>query len=112
MAINLSVVSQTSLLPSIDSLLSTGRYQLALTTLQSQPDSFFTNLKQGRIYESIDNYRKAAECYAKAIQFNDDYNTKLKLATTYVVLRKYHEAINIYAELVDHDHENLLWLTI
>lgn len=102
------VEAQTSTFAVSDSLFAKGRYQLALKQLEKMPQSFETNLKMAIIYESIDDDKKAANSFEKALTFKNDFNTKLKLAKAYQRLDKPTLAVPIYEELVAKDSLNLV----
>ncbi|OSY87487.1 hypothetical protein WH52_11520 [Tenacibaculum holothuriorum] len=102
------VEAQTSTFTSIDSLVFRGRYKQALGLLKSQPESFHNLYKTARIYDALDNYKKAAKNYAKAITYKQDYATKLKLATIYKKQGANKKAIDLYESIINNDVDNLL----
>lgn len=102
------VEAQTSTFSMADSLFAKGRYKLALKELDKKEPSFLSNYKKAIIYESIDNYIKTVEFLEKAINFKEDYKTKLKLAKNYRRLKKSKKAIKIYEEIVAKDSLNLV----
>lgn len=102
------VEAQTSTFIVADSLFAKGRYKLALQELDKKEASFLSNYKKAVIYESIDNYKKAAEFLEKALVFNEDENTKLKLANNYQRLQLLQKSIIIYEEILAKDSLNLV----
>lgn len=102
------VEAQTSTFSASDSLFAKGRYKLALSTLDKMEDSYLSNYKKAVIYESIDNYKKAAYFLEKAITFKDDEKVKLKLAKNYRTLKQSKKAIPIYEEILAKDSMNLV----
>ncbi|SDR71836.1 Tetratricopeptide repeat-containing protein [Polaribacter sp. KT25b] len=102
------VEAQTSIFTVSDSLFAKGRYKLALQELDKNTPSFLSNYKKAVIYESIDNFKKAAEFLEKAIGFKDDDNTKLKLAKNYQRLQILGKSIKIYEEILVKDSLNLV----
>jgi tetratricopeptide (TPR) repeat protein len=102
------VEAQTSTFAVSDSLFAKGRYKLALKELDKSPPSFLSNYKTAVIYESIDNYKKAAYFLEKALTFKDDEKAKLKLAKNYRALKLSQKAIPIYEEILDKDSLNLV----
>ena len=65
------VEAQTSTFAVADSLFEKGRYKMALKELDKSDASFLSNYKKAVIYESIDDYKKAAQFLEKAITFKD-----------------------------------------
>ena len=61
----LKVGAQTSTFSVADILFEKGRYKLALKELENKPSSFLSNYKKAVIYESIDDYKKAAQFQKK-----------------------------------------------
>ena len=104
----LKVEAQTSTFSVADSLFAKGRYKLALKELDKKEDSFLSNYKKAVIYESIDNYKNAAQFFKKALTFKEDYKTKLKLAKNYRSLKLSKKAIPIYEEILAKDSLNLV----
>ncbi|UAM97064.1 tetratricopeptide repeat protein [Polaribacter litorisediminis] len=102
------VEAQTSTFAVSDSLFAKGRYQLALKELDKSAPSFLSNYKTAVIYESIDNYKKAANFLEKALTFKDDEKTKLKLAKNYRSLKLSQKAIPIYEDILAKDSLNLV----
>lgn len=102
------VEAQTSTFAVSDSLFAKGRYKLALQELGKCEPSFLSNYKTAVIYESIDNYKKAAYFLEKAITFKDDEKAKLKLAKNYRALKLSNKAITIYEEILAKDSLNLV----
>jgi tetratricopeptide (TPR) repeat protein len=102
------VEAQTSTFAVSDSLFANGRYQLALTELENKEASFLSNYKKAVIYESIDNYKKAAEFLENALTFKEDKKAKLKLSKNYRSLKQSHKAISIYEEILENDSLNLV----
>ena len=102
------VEAQTSTFAVSDSLFAKGRYKLALKELNKSESSFLSNYKTAIIYESIDNYKKAAYFLEKAIAFKDDEKAKLKLAKNYRALKLSKKAIPIYEEMLAKDSLNLV----
>ena len=102
------VEAQTSTFAVADSLFANGRYQLALVSLDSLKPSYLSNYKKAIIYESIDNYKKAAFYFEKAASFKNDKKTKLKLAKSYRALKQPKKAIAIYEDIVAKDSLNLV----
>ncbi|MHB0754662.1 tetratricopeptide repeat protein [Polaribacter sp. M15] len=102
------VEAQTSTFSVADSLFAKGRYKLALQELDAKGASFLSNYKKAVIYESIDNYKKAAYFLEKAITFKDDEKAKLKLAKNYRALKLSKKAIPIYEEILAKDSLNLV----
>lgn len=100
--------AQTSTFAVSDSLFAKGRYKLALQELDKSEPSFLSNYKTAVIYESIDNYKKAAYFLEKAITFKDDEKAKLKLAKNYRALKLSKKAIPIYEEILAKDSLNLV----
>ena len=79
MMIFLNAEAQTSAFKRIDSLIEIGRYKIALEELKMKHNSFLTCLKKANIYNAIDNHEKASAYYKKALDFKDDYKTRIKL---------------------------------
>lgn len=104
----IKVEAQTSTFAVSDSLFAKGRYKLALKELDLKKPSFLSNYKKAVIYESIDNYKKAAHFLEKAITFKDDEKAKLKLAKNYRALKLSKKAIPIYEEILAKDSLNLV----
>lgn len=104
----LKVEAQTSTFAVADSLFAKGRYKLALKELDKKEASFLSNYKKAVIYESIDNYKKAAYYLEKAIAFKDDEKAKLKLAKNYRALKQSKKAIPIYEDILAKDSLNLV----
>lgn len=102
------VEAQSSTFAVADSLFAKGRYQLALKELNKSEASFLTNYKKAVIYESIDDYKKAAQFLEKAITFKDDENAKLRLAKNYRSLKLSQKAIPIYEDILAKDSLNLV----
>lgn len=102
------VEAQTSTFTVSDSLFAKGRYKLALKELDKVEPSFLSNYKKAVIYESIDDYKKAAEFLEKSITFKDDEKAKLKLAKNYRSLKLSQKAIPIYEEILEKDSLNLV----
>ncbi|APZ45162.1 hypothetical protein BW723_02120 [Polaribacter reichenbachii] len=102
------VEAQTSTFSVADSLFAKGRYKLALKELDNKEASFLSNYKKAVIYESIDNYKKAAFYLEQAITFNDNEKAKLKLAKNYRALKQSKKAIPIYEEILAKDSLNLV----
>ncbi|WP_397445375.1 tetratricopeptide repeat protein [Polaribacter sp. R77954] len=102
------VEAQTSTFAVSDSLFAKGRYKLALKELEKSEPSFLSNYKTAVIYESIDNYKKAAYFLEKALTFKDDEKAKLKLAKNYRALKLSKKAIPIYEEILAKDSLNLV----
>jgi tetratricopeptide (TPR) repeat protein len=104
----IKVEAQTSTFSASDSLFAIGRYKQALKELDTKKESFLLNYKKASIYESIDNFKKAALYYKKALTFKEDYKTKLKLAKSYRSLKQSTKAIKIYEEILEKDSLNLV----
>ncbi|WP_445747494.1 tetratricopeptide repeat protein [Polaribacter sp.] len=102
------VGAQTPTFSAIDSLIENGRYLIALQKLDRLKPTYQSNFKTALIYESIENYQKTADFLEKALDFQQDDKTKLKLAKTYQILQKSDKAIPIYEELVAKDSLNLI----
>ena len=102
------VEAQTSAFAVADSLFEKGRYKMALKELDKSDPSFLSNYKKAIIYESIDDYKKAAQFLEKAITFKDDENTKLRLASNYRSLKLSQKAIPIYEDILAKDSLNLV----
>ncbi len=102
------VEAQTPTFSAIDSLIENGRYLIALQKLEKLKPTYQSNFKTALIYESIENYLKTADFLEKALLFQQDDKTKLKLAKTYQILQKSDKAIPIYEELVAKDSLNLI----
>ena len=102
------VEAQTSAFAVADSLFKKGRYKLALQELDKSEASFLMNYKKAVIYESIDDYKKAAQFLEKAVTFKDDENAKLRLAKNYRSLKLSKKAIPIYEEVLAKDSLNLV----
>ena len=102
------VEAQTSTFAVSDSLFAKGRYKLALKELDNKEPSFLSNYKKAVIYESIDNYKKAALYLEKAIEFKDDEKANLKLAKNYRASGLSKKAIPIYEKLLVEDSLNLV----
>jgi len=102
------VEAQTSTFAVSDSLFAKGRYKLALKELDKSDASFLSNYKTAVIYESIDNYKKAAYFLEKALTFKDDEKAKLKLAKNYRALKLSQKAIPIYEDILVKDSLNLV----
>lgn len=102
------VEAQTSTFTVVDSLFAKVRYKLALKELDKSEASFLTNYKKAVIYESIDDYKKAAQFLEKAVTFKDDENAKLRLAKNYRSLKLSKKAIPIYEEVLAKDSLNLV----
>jgi tetratricopeptide (TPR) repeat protein len=102
------VEAQTSTFAVSDSLFAKGRYQLALAALDKKEDSFLANYKKAVIYESIDNFKKAAYYFEKALTFKEDEKASLKLAKNYRALSLSKKAIPIYEALLEKDSLNLV----
>ena len=102
------VEAQTSTFAVSDSLFAKGRYQLALAALDKKEDSFLANYKKAVIYESIDNFKKAAYYFEKALTFKEDEKASLKLAKNYRALSLSYKAIPIYEALLEKDSLNLV----
>jgi len=102
------VEAQTSTFAVADSLFAKGRYKLALKELDKSEASFLTNYKKAVIYESIDDYKKAAQFLEKAVTFKDDENAKLRLAKNYRSLKLSQKAIPIYEDILSKDSLNLV----
>jgi tetratricopeptide (TPR) repeat protein len=104
----LKVGAQTSTFSIADSLFEKGRYKLALQELDKNKPSFLSNYKKAVIYESIDDFKKAADFLEKALVFNEDENVKLKLAKNYQRLQILDASIKIYEEILAKDSLNLV----
>lgn len=104
----LKVEAQVSTFKTIDSLVSIGRYQKALSVLQKTESTFESNTKIAAIYASIDNHKQASKFYEEALTFKDDYTVKIKLANSLQKEQKLKKAITIFEDLVKLDSENLL----
>ncbi|WP_439132072.1 tetratricopeptide repeat protein [Polaribacter sp.] len=102
------VEAQTSTFAVADSLFAKGRYKLALKELHKSEPTFLSNYKTAVIYESIDNYKKAALFLEQAITFKNDEKAKLKLAKNYRALKQSKKAIPIYEEILAKDSLNLV----
>jgi tetratricopeptide (TPR) repeat protein len=102
------VEAQTSTFAVSDSLFAKGRYKLALKELDKKEASFLSNYKKAVIYESIDNFKKAAFYLKKAIEFKDDEKANLKLAKNYRASGLSKKAIPIYEKLLVEDSLNLV----
>ncbi|MDX8554366.1 tetratricopeptide repeat protein [Tenacibaculum sp. 1B UA] len=104
----LKVEAQVSTFKTIDSLVNIGRYQTALLKLQELPSTFQSTSKVASIYASIDNYKKASLYYEKALELQDNYSVKVKLAKAYKKEKKPQKAIDVYEGVINNDAENLL----
>jgi tetratricopeptide (TPR) repeat protein len=104
----LKVGAQTSTFSIADSLFEKGRYKLALQELDKNKPTFLSNYKKAVIYESIDDFKKAADFLEKALDFNEDENVKLKLAKNYQRLQILDASIKIYEEILAKDSLNLV----
>lgn len=76
--------------------------------LDKNTPSFLSNYKKAVIYESIDDFKKAAEFLEKALVFKEDENVKLKLAKNYQRLQILDKSIKIYEEILAKDSLNLV----
>ncbi|MDP5106232.1 MAG: hypothetical protein NWQ31_08680 [Polaribacter sp.] len=104
----LKVGAQTSTFIIADSLFEKGRYKLALQELDKNDPTFLSNYKKAVIYESIDDFKKAAEFLEKALVFKEDENVKLKLAKNYQRLQLLGKSIKIYEDILAKDSLNLV----
>ncbi|WP_133537881.1 tetratricopeptide repeat protein [Tenacibaculum caenipelagi] len=104
----LKVGAQVSTFKTIDSMVTIGRYQTALSVLQELPATFESTTKMAAIYASIDNHKLASKYYEKALQLQDDYSVKVKLGKSYQKEKKRKKAIKIYEEIALKDIDNLL----
>ncbi|WGH77034.1 tetratricopeptide repeat protein [Tenacibaculum tangerinum] len=104
----LKVEAQVSTFKTIDSLVNIGRYQTALTKLHKMDTTFQSTSKIASIYASIDNYKQASLHYEKALELQDDYTTKVRLAKAYQKQKNLQKAIAIYEAIVSKDPKNLL----
>lgn len=104
----LKVGAQTSTFIIADSLFEKGRYKLALQELDKNDPTFLSNYKKAVIYESIDDFKKAAEFLEKALVFKEDENVKLKLAKNYQRLQILDASIKIYEDILAKDSLNLV----
>ena len=102
------VGAQTSAFKTIDSLVTFGRYQKALSLLKKMPSGVAANLKTATIYASVDNHKMASMYYRKALLLTDDYRTKIKLGKSYQKEKKLHKAIEVFEEIVSSDTDNSL----
>lgn len=102
------VEAQTSTFVVSDSLFAKGRYKLTLAELELADASFLSNYKKAVIYESIDNYKKAAHYLEQALTFKEDEKASLKLAKNYRALSLSQKAIPIYDTLLEKDSLNLV----
>lgn len=103
----IKIEAQTSTFSRIDSLVQFGRYKNALSELEKMPSSFLSNKKMASIYDAIDNPKKASYFYEKALQFKDDYTTKIKLGASYRKQKKFAKAIKVFEEITAKDLDNL-----
>ncbi len=93
---------------SIDKLTETGRYKKALEKLNASPASFKREYKIATIYEAIDNYREASNHFKKALNFKDDYKTKIKFGKSLLKEKKVREVVRLYEEICKKDPDNLI----
>ncbi len=99
---------QTSAFKAIDSLLEIGRYTPALQKLDELPATFERHVRIAKIYDGLDNHRKAIDHYKKALVFKEDYRTKINLGKSLSKAKRIIEVINLYEEICRKDPDNLL----
>ncbi len=105
----LKTEAQVSVLSVTDSLLQTGNYKNALKELEKvKPQTFYTLVKQGDIYQSVAYYSKAIEFYNKALTKKELLKVKLKLGKVYLVQGNPNQTIKIYEEILKKDSLNLI----
>jgi tetratricopeptide (TPR) repeat protein len=92
----------------IDSLLLTGRYQLALQKLESSEDSFLKFSAMAAVFYQVDKTQKAIQYYEKALALKDDYKTKIQLGKAYQKVKAHNKAIAVFEGIIENDPENLL----
>jgi len=92
----------------IDSLLLTGRYQLALQKLETSEDSFQKYNAMATIFYQVDKTQKAIEYYEKALSLKADYKTKIQLGKAYQKVKAHDKAIQVFEGILEEDKENLL----
>lgn len=94
---------------SIDSILKLGKYTLAIKELKKTNTSIVKQ-KIGTIYLTIDNYEKAIVYLNESLSIDENYTTKLKLATCFQKTNRNNEAVNLYKEILEEQPQNLLTL--
>jgi tetratricopeptide (TPR) repeat protein len=92
----------------IDSLLLTGRYQIALEKLSTAEDSFQKYNAIASVFYQVDKTEKAITYYEKALVLKSDYKTKIQLGKAYQKVRNFDKSIEIYEGILEEDAENLL----
>lgn len=106
---SLKVGAQSSTFSHADSLLTNGRYRLALMNLKSIDTlEDVSNYKMGAIYASVDDLKNAIVYYKKSLSFKESNNVKKALAKAYHKTKQHKKAINIYELLFDDDPRNLI----
>ena len=106
---SIKVGAQTSTFSHADSLLTKGKYRLALANLKSVDTlQDISNYKVGNIYASIDDYKNAIVFYKKSLEYNQSSKVQLSLAKSYQKVKKYKAAIIIYETFLETNTDNLL----
>ncbi len=101
--------AQTSVLNFADSLMQIGNYKNALKELEKvKPQTYYTLVKQGEIYQKIAKYYKSIELYNKALIKKESLRVKQELGKVYLAQGNPNQAIKIYEEVLKKDSLNLL----
>lgn len=99
--------AQTSAFNTIDNLIELGRYQVAIQKLNNLKPSFASQIKLAKIYDALDLHHKASNHYKKALQFKDDYKTKIRLGKSLLKEKRIKEVVLLYEEICKNDPDNL-----
>jgi len=105
----LKTEAQSSIFNMVDDLVLAGNYKKALVLLnEEQPKTLKIYDKTANIYQTVGNFNKAIEYYLKALDLNNNHNTKVKLGNAYNAAGLTNKAVVIFEEIIQKDTTNLL----